>query len=141
VWHGPALRQLVQSVTAEQASARPVPGAHSIWEYVLHVTTYEDVVRRRLGGEPVGELPREQGWPAVADTSHDAWAATRQHFEQCHNRLREALWGFPDERLNDTVPGRDYPFYLMLYGIIQHDLYHAGQIVLLMEAQGLKPLG
>jgi hypothetical protein len=54
---------------------------------------------------------------------------------------RACAGDFPEARLNDPVPDRDYPLYLMLYGIIQHDLYHAGQIVVLMQAQGLTPKG
>ena len=29
-WHGPALNQLLEGITAEQASMHPVHGAHSI---------------------------------------------------------------------------------------------------------------
>lgn len=141
VWHGPGLRELVESVTAKQAAAQPVPGARSIWQIVLHVTAYEDVVRRRMSGEHIEELPPEQGWPEVADTSARAWHDARECFETGHVRLREALGRFPEGMLDETVPGRDYPYYLMLYGVIQHALYHAGQIVVLTQAQGLNPRG
>lgn len=141
VWHGPALKKLIQEVGAEQASARPVPKGKTIWEILRHVTVLEDVVRLRLLGEPIGELRPEQSWPAVADTSPAAWRRDREAFEQGHMRLREALSGFPDNRMDDVVPGRDYPFYLMLYGVVQHTLYHAGQIVVLMQALGLEPAG
>ena len=36
-WHGPALEELLADVRAEQAAAKPVPPAHSIWEIVLHI--------------------------------------------------------------------------------------------------------
>ena len=63
VWHGPALRPLLQDVTAEEAAARPIAGAKTIWETVLHVMAHEDACRRRLEGEPVGELPARESWP------------------------------------------------------------------------------
>jgi len=141
VWHGPALKELVQDVTAERASSRPVPRGKTIWEILRHVTVLEDVARLRLMGEPIGELRPEQSWPPVGDTSAAAWRRDREAFELGHVRLREALWGFPDSRMGDVVPGRDYPFYLMLYGVVQHNLYHAGQIVVLMQALGLEPRG
>jgi uncharacterized damage-inducible protein DinB len=141
VWHGPALRPLLREVTAVQAAARPIPGAHTIWETTVHVAVHEDVVRRRIEGERIGELARDQSWPAVPETGRDVWRQALEHFEGGHHRLRQAVWDFPDARLNDLVPGRDYPFYLMLYGVVQHSLYHAGQIVVLMQAQGLTPLG
>ncbi len=141
VWHGAALRKLLAEVTPEQAAARPIPGAHTIWESALHVATYEDVIRRRLEGQRIGKLPSERGWPAVADTSHTAWRRTLDALDDGHRQLRQAIAEFPDTRLNETVPGRDYPFYLLLYGAVQHDLYHAGHIVALMQAQGLEPGG
>lgn len=141
VWHGPALRPLLQEVTAEQAAARPIASAHTIWETALHVTAQEDAARRRLAGEPLGTLPPEQSWPQVCDTSPEAWLRARERFEDVHRQLRRAVADVPDSRLSDTVPGRDYPLYLMLHGLAQHALYHAGQIVLLQQAQGLTPAG
>jgi len=140
-WHGPALKELLESVDAGHASARPVAGGRTIWEITDHLSACEDVVRRRLLGDAVDETPPERSWPAVKDTSIGAWRRSRQRFEERHQALRDALWGFPESRLDDVVPGRDYPFYLMLYGLSQHELYHAGQIVVLMQAQGLTPVG
>ena len=48
--------------------------------------------------------------------------------------LVASLAGFPDERLSDTVPGRDYSFYFLLHGAVQHNLYHAGQMAMLKVA-------
>src|SRR5262249_19123109 len=115
--------------------------AHTIWEIALHIAAYEQVVRRRIEGEPIGELSHAEEWPAVTDTSPAAWRRELEAFAEEHRRLREARASFPDSRLPDPVPGRDYPFYIMLYGVIQHDLYHAGQIALLMRAQGVEPKG
>jgi hypothetical protein len=42
----------------------------------------------------------------------------------------------PDSRLGDVVPGKEgahYTFYYMLHGVVQHELYHAGQIALLKK--------
>jgi uncharacterized damage-inducible protein DinB len=40
-----------------------------------------------------------------------------------------------DDRLSEPAPGirRQYSIYEMLHGIIQHDLYHAGQIAILKK--------
>ncbi len=140
-WHGPALRELLTSSSAEQAAARPIGGARTIWETALHVAAYEDVVRRRLQGEHIEELPACEGWPEVRDTSASAWRAALTLLDDSHVRLRDAMWGFPESRLDETVPGRDYPYYLMLYGVIQHELFHAGQIVVLQQALGMTPRG
>jgi hypothetical protein len=46
-WHGPSLRELLDGVTAEQAAARPIPNAHSIWELVNHINKGESNVSKR----------------------------------------------------------------------------------------------
>ncbi len=140
-WRGPSLRELLEGVTASQAAARPIAGTSTIWELVLHLTLYEDVVRRRIGGEPIGELSDEEAWPTPTETSAAAWRKALSAFEQGHRRLRQALAGFADARLIEVVPGRDYPFYVMLYGAIQHVLYHAAHVEMLMLAQGAQPQG
>lgn len=36
-WHGPSVLEILEGVTAAQAAAHPIAGAHSIWELVLHL--------------------------------------------------------------------------------------------------------
>jgi hypothetical protein len=33
-WHGPSLRKLLRGVGVDQATRKPIPDAHSIWEVV-----------------------------------------------------------------------------------------------------------
>ncbi len=141
VWHGPSLRNLLEETSAEQAAAHPVPGARSIFEITRHVATYLESVRRRLAGEHVPELPRAEAWPVVEDTSPQAWRRAVAAVEDAHGALRRAVAEFPEEDMGRTVTGRDYPHYLMLHGIVQHYLYHAGQITVLLQAQGHEPVG
>ena len=135
-WHGDSIKQLLAGVTAATAAARPIKNAHSIWELVLHIAAWDDAVLRRIGGAAV-QLTKQQDFPPVKDTSPAAWRRTMNHLEQAHNQLIEAVAGFPDSRLQDQVPGKTedyYDFYYMFSGIVQHELYHAGQIALLKKA-------
>jgi uncharacterized damage-inducible protein DinB len=134
-WHGPAVRELLADVTAAQAAGRPLPNAHSIWEIALHITTWERVVLRRLQGETVVNLPAERDWPPVRETGEAAWRQTVRDLEQANHDMRAAVAQSTEARLGDIVPGKDHSVYVMLHGIIQHDLYHAGQIAVLKKAQ------
>lgn len=134
-WHGDSLLEILDGVTAAQASARPIPHAHTIWELVLHVAAWDGAVRRRLGGEAVA-LSDEQNFPPVKDTSETAWRKTMEHVRHVHDELVNAVSEFPDSRLEDRVPGKQgshYNYYYMLHGVAQHELYHAGQIALLKK--------
>lgn len=134
-WHGPSLRELLDGVTAEQAARRPIPQAHTIWELVLHIAVWESVVRRRLTGE-APDPPPEQDWPPVRDTSDAAWKKTLDDLDHGHQQLRQAIALLSDDRLSQKVLGKNYSIYGMLHGLIQHDLYHAGQIALLKKSLG-----
>ena len=134
-WHGDSLLEILDGVTAAQASARPIPHAHTIWELVLHIAAWDGAVRRRLGGEAVA-LSDEQNFPPVKDTSETAWRKTMEHVRHVHDELVNAVSEFPDSRLGDRVPGKQgshYNYYYMLHGVAQHELYHAGQIALLKK--------
>lgn len=133
-WHGPAVREVLAGVTAAQAARRPVPTAHSIWEIVVHIGVWESFVRRRLEGEVITEVQPEEDWPPVTDISEAAWKHTLAQLEEGHMQLRKVIAALPDARLTDTVQGMGYSVYYMLHGVVQHDLYHAGQIALLRKA-------
>jgi uncharacterized damage-inducible protein DinB len=133
-WHGPSLHELLADVTAERAAARPLTGAHSIWELVLHVVATKDLVRRRLAGEHA-ELSPEEDWPAITDTSEAAWQGSLASLKRAQTELRNTMAHIVDAGLEGTVPGHDHSVYVMLHGLIQHDLYHAGQIALLKKAR------
>jgi uncharacterized damage-inducible protein DinB len=135
-WHGDSLKELLASVTAETAATRPIQNAHNIWELVLHIAAWDNAVLRRIGGAAV-ELTDKQNFPPIKDTSSAAWSRTLIHLEQTHNELIKSVASFPDSRLRDPVPGKIedyYDFYYMFSGIVQHELYHAGQIALLKKA-------
>jgi uncharacterized damage-inducible protein DinB len=134
-WHGDSLLEILDGVNAAQAAARPIPHAHTIWELVLHIAAWDGAVRRRLGGEAVA-LPDEQNFPPVRDTSESAWRKTMEHLRRVHDELVQTVSEFPDTRLAAQVPGKEgahYNFYYMLHGVVQHELYHAGQIALLKK--------
>jgi uncharacterized damage-inducible protein DinB len=128
-WHGPSLRELLNGVTAEQAAAKPVSGAHSIWELLLHVTAWERQTIAVVGGKTHVTLAGEQDWPPVSGT----WQAALDDLESASRDLVTAIRAMPDEKLNEPVPGGEFNFYFLLHGVVQHNLYHAGQIALLKK--------
>jgi uncharacterized damage-inducible protein DinB len=132
-WHGPCLQELLRDVSFESAADRPLAGVHSIWEIVLHITAWMDGARRRMEGEAL-ELTPEQDWPAISDPSEAAWRITLGNLESAHQKLRGAITALDPERLDDRVAGRPYSIYFLLHGVIQHNLYHAGQIAILKKA-------
>ena len=133
-WHGPSVREVLAGVSAAQASRRAIGGAHSIWEIVLHIAAWEEAARKALDGATMPTLPWEGDWPPVGDTSPAAWNDAQAHLESTQKELEKGVEKFPNVRLSEKVAGRDYSFYFLLHGVVQHTLYHAGQIALLKKA-------
>jgi uncharacterized damage-inducible protein DinB len=141
-WHGPSLRELLADVTPRQAAARPIAGAHSIWEIVLHLTAWKREVAARMRGRPAGE-PAEGDWPLAprrADATPEAWAAAVDALARAHDDLVSAARAVSSERLHAPVAdprspelGTGVTHYVTLHGVAQHDAYHGGQIALLKK--------
>jgi len=134
-WHGLSLWEILTDVTSQQAFAKPLSGAHSIWEIVNHITVWESVVRRRIKGEVISGLSPAEDWPAVNDSSEAAWQQTLTKLERGNHELRDTISAMTDARLKEIVLGQTYSFYFMLHGVVQHDLYHAGQIAVLKKGR------
>jgi len=132
-WHGPSLKEILTGMTPELAAARPLAGAHSIWELVLHIVAWEEVFCRRLEGQRADE-PEEGDFPPVSDISQDAWAQVLARLDRSHDRLIEVTSTLTDSALTETVAGKDFSISFLLHGIVRHNIYHAGQIALLKKA-------
>ena len=133
-WHGDSLLKILDGISAAQAAARPIKGAHSIWELVLHIAAWDAAVLRRLSGK-AASVSKARNFPVIKDTSKVAWHSALGHLKQVHEELVAAVAAFPDSRLGRGVPGKParHTYYYMLHGVVQHELYHAGQIALLKK--------
>jgi hypothetical protein len=132
-WHGPPLREVLEGVPATVAAAKHPQLAHSIWELVRHVSAWVEVVSLRITeGRPV-TTPDEGDFPPVTDTGEAAWAEALHELDARHNKLLGVVARLDDTRLDETVPGKEYPVAVMLHGSAQHYAYHAGQIAILKK--------
>jgi len=139
-WHGDALLELLNDVDATSAIAKPIPNAHSIWEILLHIAAWDGAVVRRIAGQTVN-LSDEENFPTIKDSSPAAWKKAIDSVKKTHGELVKAVAAFPDARLGERVPGKSqayYDYYYMFSGIVQHELYHGGQIAMLKKFAGAK---
>jgi uncharacterized damage-inducible protein DinB len=132
-WHGPTLHDLLDRTTAGTAAARPIAGAHTIWELVLHVAAWTGVFRRRLEGTAVEE-PEAGDYPAPPSPTAEAWEAARRELFEAHERLVDCVAGLSDAALARPVPGRPFDARFQVRAAIRHTVYHSGQIALLRKA-------
>jgi uncharacterized damage-inducible protein DinB len=141
-WHGPATAGLLEDVTAAEAAARPIPDAHSVWELVLHLISWQNEARRRLTGRPPS-MPEEGDWPAVVEVSEAAWDRDRRRLGESLDQVLATLANLREEDLDrfggsladrDPALGTGVTLRAMVNGLVQHAAYHTGQIALLRKA-------
>ena len=137
-WHGPSLMSTLEGLSAEDASKHAIRGAHSIWELVHHLGSWNAIVLHRLRGEDV-EVTAERDWPPVWEVSETAWHRAVENLAESHQRLRTFAASIEDDlldRKDQKTSGASTSRYVVLHGLIQHTLYHAGQIAILRKALG-----
>jgi uncharacterized damage-inducible protein DinB len=132
-WHGPPLREVLKGVSAVSAAAKHPRLVHSIWALVNHLSAWVEVVARRITEKRAIMTPDAGDFPPVTETSEGAWAAALEDLDRQHRKLLDVVAGLDAARLDETVPGKDYPAAVMLHGTAQHYAYHAGQIALLKK--------
>ena len=141
-WHGPSVAESLAGCTAAEAAARPIPGAHSVWELALHVAGWADEVADRVIGAPPG-APRGGDWPPVPEPADEAaWEAARTKVAAARGRLLSVIEALRDDQLGQMLPPSPAAapgearatLHDTIVGIAEHNAYHGGQIALLRRA-------
>lgn len=133
-WHGDPVWKVLEDIPAAAAAARPLTTAHSIWEIVAHMTFWEAVVIQRLHGQRAG-LVEELNFPATPAPNEENWRKTLDEFRGSNCRFREALSKLDPAKLEQLTAAGKRTYYDEAHGIIEHHVYHLGQIALLKKHQ------
>jgi len=128
-WHGPTLAELLARTSPEEATKPPVPGAHSISTLLQHLLLWNERVRKACDSTPMPKWDAEKEWaePPIP------WGELVARWNKSRDLLEERIRTFPADDLAKQVPGRDYPYSTLLPGIVQHTIYHSGQIAMVLS--------
>jgi uncharacterized damage-inducible protein DinB len=128
-WYGPSLAELLARISREIATTRPVPGAHSISELLQHLLLWNERIRNTSDSTPLPPWKAEKDWaePPIA------WKELVTRWSQSRELLEEKMRNFPVEDLAKQVPGRKYPYETLFHGVVEHTIYHSGQIAMVLS--------
>lgn len=132
-WHGTNLRGSLRGLTWEEASWRPGPGRHNIWELAVHAAYWKFCIFRHLTGARDEKFarPGSDWFPTPESNQARQYKADLALLDAEHKRLRKALADFPAARLDRKPTGLKYTYEQYVHGAASHDLYHAGQVQLI----------
>lgn len=133
-WFGRPALQLLEGITEAEAYHQP-GDQHSIAELVWHMVNWRGFAVSRVlpDGEKHLQHFEANDWRQVsADGPYD-WAGAIESLHQMQETLLHALDTMTDQKLGEKVLDRTYTFRELLHGIIQHDIYHLGQIAYVLK--------
>lgn len=131
-WIGVSIVPNLKVLTSDKAAARALPACNSIWEIVNHLISWRANVLERLNGK-LRSTPQNNYIQAVKDTSSENWNATLKALEQSQHQWLSYLDTINERDFEKVYPPNEMSYYDHIHGILQHDAYHLGQIVLLLK--------
>lgn len=139
-WHGSSITAVLEGINPDVASRRSIPGAHTIWELVLHMAAWTREVASRVQGADAKNPPED--WPAPRfGGGEEAWQLAKDDLAAAQKELEQAVAALKPEDLlrwvgdqRDPSLGTGMPVGSVIRGLLQHHTYHEGQIALLKRA-------
>jgi hypothetical protein len=137
-WHGPAVMELLTGVDAPLARRVPDGGGHSIFELVGHIGFWLDAASIRIATP--GDRGSDDPWPSNDDGTDRAWTVALAALDSSYTRLGAVVKTLDDDDLDEPVSHADATVRGLLLGLLQHNAYHAGQIMQIVKmAEGGTP--
>jgi len=128
-WYGPTVAELLEQITPKPATMAPQPGARTIAELLQHLLLWNERIRKTDDSHPMPKWEAEKEWaePPIP------WNELATLWKQSRDLLEDRIKNFPVEDLGKQTPGRSYPYEFMWNGIVQHTIWHAGQIAMVLS--------
>ena len=133
-WYGISTMKILRDVNPSTVYTKPNKNSHSLIELLYHMNTWADFTLKRLEKDEEKDLEsfEKLDWREIDPNEH-TWEKGVAQFKVTHDLIMELLGTKNDEFLSEVVDYREYNFRFLLYGIIQHDIYHIGQIAYTMK--------
>ncbi len=131
-WFGRAVYEILDEVDEKKASIKPNNSEHSLIELLYHMITWADFTLKRIEKDKINDLAaaEELDWRTITRKAH-TWKKGLAEFKAIHKKIIALLKKKDDSFLQEQVDYRKYDFQFLLNGLIQHNIYHLGQIAYL----------
>ena len=127
-WFDQCFKEKLSSVSDTEAFIRPVPAVHSVAEQVSHIIAWRQEALRRFKQERTDLMNSAEDWRENTELMKTGWQNLKDQLYESTADLISVLENKDDTFLEIIFRDTDYNFHYVIEGIIQHDLYHLGQI-------------
>ncbi|HJW18460.1 MAG TPA: DinB family protein [Flavisolibacter sp.] len=133
-WFGRNAHSLLEEVTQDVAMIKP-GGQHSITELVWHMVNWREFVISRFEKDETKNLHyfEANDWRQLDQADSSLFKKGMQQLQYTQEQLIIILQSLDDDFLDTNVAERTYNFRTLLNGIVQHDIYHLGQVAYLVK--------
>jgi uncharacterized damage-inducible protein DinB len=128
-WYGQSAMKILQDIDPAAVYKKPNQNSHSLIELLYHMNTWAEFTLKRLEKDEEKDMAafEKLDWRDI-DTNEHTWEKGLAQFKVTHDLIIELLATKEDKFLSEKVDYREYNFRFLLHGIVQHDIYHLGQI-------------
>lgn len=133
-WWGRNANKLLSEVDEQIAFDKP-SGQHSILELVWHMVNWKEFAISRLHEIDGKDLHyfENNDWRHLDHTHKSLWHQGLERLRYVHNELINAVEQQNDKLLDQKVAEREYTFRKLFQGVLEHDIYHLGQIAYIVK--------
>lgn len=131
-WIGVTIMGTLKNISAKHAEKKIFPDRNSIWQIVNHITSWRENVLLRVQGNVI-TTPNNNYFIEITDTSETEWQQALERLKNSQHQWITFLKTFDEVGFEKIYPNNKMSYYEHIQGILQHDAYHLGQIVLLSK--------
>jgi uncharacterized damage-inducible protein DinB len=133
-WFGRNATALLAEVTEDIAFEKP-NSQHSLLELVWHMINWKAFVINRLEQDTSRSVHQFEidDWRVLDHTNKSLWQQGLNLLHQTQVELVGAVQQQNDDLLDKKVFERDYTYRKLLHGVLQHDIYHLGQVAYILK--------
>ncbi|MBT8319702.1 MAG: DinB family protein [Gramella sp.] len=133
-WYGESVMRKLENVPYVIGYKTCVPESHSVAQIVGHLIAWKSFAVEMLKGNKGYRLEVDSvnDWPNIDVNSREEWEELKRELVATQGEIYDLLNEKEDDSfLQEKVFGKDYNFGYLLKGLVQHDIYHIGQIGLI----------
>jgi uncharacterized damage-inducible protein DinB len=128
LWFDQSFKEKIDKLSEDEALTRPIPQVHSVAEHISHILEWRKECLLRFKGQRTDLMNSTYDWKDSIELNKIGWTNLKNLFYESTVTLINVLKNQDDSFLETKFLDTDYNFHYLIEGIIQHDLYHLGQI-------------